>query len=74
MNAMPCSFGNQDEKYFVSLRDFTIEEAWHSYVFEDFRRHLRDSCPGCANRYGCAGGCPICRDIVLCNAKEKVLV
>lgn len=74
MNAMPCSFGNQDEKYFVSLRDHSIEEAWYSPVFEDFRNHLRNSCPGCSKRLGCAGGCPICRDIVLCNSEKKVLV
>jgi len=74
MNAMPCSFGNQDSKWFVSLRDHTIEEAWNSDVFNGFRNSLKNSCLGCANRKSCAGGCPICRDIVLCNRKEKKLV
>ena len=74
MNAMPCSFGNQDKKWFVSLRDHTIEEAWNSDVFHKFRQSLRLSCGSCAERYACAGGCPICRDIVLCNRKEKELL
>lgn len=74
MNAMPCSFGNQDSKWFVSLRDHTIEEAWNSDVFHKFRQSLRLSCGSCAERSACAGGCPICRDIVLCNRKEKELL
>ena len=74
MNAMPCSFGNQDSKWYVSLRDHTIEEAWNSDVFNRFRDSLRNSCPGCPKRACCAGGCPICREIVLCNNAEKVLV
>lgn len=73
MNAMPCSFGNQDKKWFVSLRDYTIEEAWRSKVFDCFRQSLKTSCPECNKRSFCAGGCPICRSIVLCNKKEKVL-
>lgn len=74
MNAMPCSFGNQNPKYFVSLNDHTIEEAWNSSVFEEFRDSFRNSCKGCKNRSMCGGGCPICRDIVLCNRKEKCLL
>lgn len=74
MNAMPCSFGNQDSKWYVSLRDHTIEEAWNSDVFNRFRDSLRNSCPGCQKRACCAGGCPICREIVLCNNAEKALV
>ena len=73
MNAMPCSFGNQDEKYYVNLRENTIEQAWNSDVFEKFRDSLRHSCPNCHDRSGCAGGCPICRDIVLCSRMEKDL-
>jgi len=74
MNAMPCSFGNQDKRWFVSLREHTIEEAWNSAVFESFRASLKYSCPGCEKRATCAGGCPICRDIVLCDRPEKDLV
>ena len=71
MNAMPCSFGNQDSKWFVSLRDHTIEDAWNGSVFEQFRMSLKTSCPNCKDRLACAGGCPICRDIVLCERLEK---
>lgn len=74
MNAMPCSFGNQDKKWYVDLHTHTIEEAWRSEVFERFRASLKNSCPGCDKRNCCAGGCPICRDIVLCNNTEKHLV
>lgn len=71
MNAMPCSFGNQDSKWHVSLRDHTIEEAWNSDIFEKFRSSLKNSCSECSRRAMCAGGCPICREIVLCNKPEK---
>ena len=74
MNMMPCSFGNQDSKWFVSLRNCTIEEAWNSVVFNQFRRSLKESCPDCDKRLFCGGGCPICRDVVLCNRMEKKLV
>lgn len=74
MNAMPCSFGNQNPKYFVSLRNHTISEAWHGEIFEAFRNSLRNSCPSCAKREMCAGGCPICREIVLCDRKEMELL
>lgn len=74
MNMMPCSFGNQDPKWYVSLRTHTIEEAWNEDVFERFRSSLRNSCPNCSKRAGCAGGCPICREVVLCNNVEKELV
>lgn len=73
MNAMPCSFGNQDPKYFVSLKNHTIQEAWDGDVFEKFRNSLRYSCASCVSRDTCAGGCPICRDIVICNRREKDL-
>lgn len=74
MNAMPCSFGNQNPKWYVDLRKNTIEEAWNGKVFERFRNSLRNSCPNCPKRNGCAGGCPICREVVLCDNPEKELV
>ena len=71
LNAMPCSFGNQDPAWHVSLLDHTIQEAWDSEVFERFRNSLRTSCARCKVRSVCAGGCPISRDIVLCERSEK---
>lgn len=74
MQAMPCSFGNQDSKWFVDLRTNTIEEAWNSEVFNRFRSSLKNSCPNCDKRDGCAGGCPICREVVLCDSVHRDLI
>ena len=65
MNMMPCSFGNQDKSYYVSLYEHTIKEAWESEVFNNFRNHLFKACPNCENRINCYGGCPIISNIVL---------
>lgn len=73
MNMMPCSFGNQNPAYFVSLREHTIEEAWNSPIFQEFRAHLSGSCQSCKDRQSCGGGCPISRQIVLCERPEKDL-
>lgn len=71
MNMMPCSFGNQNKSYYVSLYDHTIKEAWEGEVFSKFRNHLFNACPNCKNRENCYGGCPIISDIVLCNREER---
>ena len=73
MKMLPCSFDNQDLKWAVDLNTHTIQETWDSDVFEDFRNHFRCSCNSCKDKEICRGGCPICRDIVLCNRKEKDL-
>ena len=71
MNAMPCSFANDDSSWFVSLKDHSIEEAWNSEVFDRFRDSLRNSCSGCKDRLFCGGGCPIVNEITLCNLKVR---
>lgn len=72
MNALPCSFDNQEKKYAVQLSDsVSIEDAWNSEQFEKFRSSLRNSCPSCPKRELCMGGCPLCRSIVLCDSKER---
>ena len=56
MNAYPCSFDNQIGKYRVSLKDISIQEAWDSYVFNEFRN--RDPiCNNCEKYSICKGGC-----------------
>ena len=70
MKMMPCSFDNQGQRYAVDLRSSTIEEAWRSAPFEEFRRSLLEACPDCALRGACRGGCPICREIVICPAVQ----
>jgi radical SAM protein with 4Fe4S-binding SPASM domain len=70
MKLLPCSF-DQDLKWAVDLKEHTIEEAWNSPQFEDFRNHMRNSCPGCSKRESCMGGCPIKPEIVICNNPER---
>lgn len=66
MDMLPCSF-DQSKRYAVSLRDHSIEEAWNSPAFEQFREPLRNSCPNCLQRDNCMGGCPLMPEIVLCD-------
>ena len=72
MFMLPCSF-DQEHKYGVTLRETTIERAWNSNAFNDFRRSLTDRCPLCSQRINCMGGCPLMPQIVLCDREEKQL-
>lgn len=71
MIMLPCSFDNQDLRWAYDISNDTIENAWNSSLFESFREHFRNSCSGCKNQNECRGGCPIRREIVLCERKEK---
>lgn len=73
MKALPCSFDNQELKWAYDISNDTIQNAWNSDQFEDFRSHFKNSCGGCSRRNECMGGCPIRREIVLCNREEKDL-
>ena len=73
MKAIPCSFDNQELKWAYDISNDTIQNAWNSEQFENFRNHFRNSCKGCSRRNECLGGCPIRREIVLCNREEKDL-
>lgn len=66
MKMYPCSFDNQDQRWAVDLKKYTIKEAWESRQFESFRNYFRTACPGCTKRSSCMGGCPIRPEIVLC--------
>lgn len=66
MKMLPCSFDNQVQRWAVDLRNHTIQAAWNSPVFEDFRNFFRNSCPECEHRQVCMGGCPICPEVALC--------
>ena len=70
MKALPCSFDNQDMKWAYDISNDTIQNAWDSEVFEDFRNHFRNSCPNCERRRECMGGCPIRNEIVLCDRNK----
>ena len=70
MTMVPCSF-DQNKKYQVLLKNMTIEEAWNSEQFEQYRQHMRKACPNCQKRELCMGGCPLMPEIVLCKSKNK---
>jgi radical SAM protein with 4Fe4S-binding SPASM domain len=70
MTMVPCSF-DTDQKYGVSLRDNTIEQAWNSPAFEGFRNKLSCACKDCKDRVECMGGCPLLPEIVLCGRTER---
>lgn len=74
MNAMPCSFANQDSSWFVNLNEHTIEEAWNSDAFNRFRYSLGNSCAGCKDRLLCGGGCPLVNQTCLCDRTERNFV
>lgn len=69
MKMLPCSF-DQDLRWIYDISNDTILNAWSSNQFEEFRLHLRKSCPKCSTRVHCMGGCPIDKSIVLCNKAE----
>jgi radical SAM protein with 4Fe4S-binding SPASM domain len=70
MQMMPCSF-DQQKRYGVSLREQTIEQAWNSPSFEEFRNIFGSRCLTCVKRESCLGGCPLLPEIVLCNDSSK---
>lgn len=70
MTMVPCSF-DQEEKYKVSLREMTIEEAWNSNPFERFRNKMHGACPDCKKKDYCLGGCPLMPQIVFCNSEYR---
>ena len=67
MKMLPCSFDNEAQRWAVDLNTHTIQQAWDSPEFENFRNTFRNACPTCAKREECRGGCPIAPQIVLCT-------
>ena len=53
MKMMPCSFDNQKERWTVDLREKSLQEAWDSELFEDFRSHFKNSCLDCEKIMQC---------------------
>ena len=46
---IPVSYTHLDvyKRQSVDLRSSTIQEAWFSKAFDDFRSHLKNACPEC---------------------------
>ncbi len=73
MTMVPCSF-DQPKKYQVSLENMTIEDAWNSEEFEQFRKRMRGACPECDKRELCMGGCPLMPEVVFCDSPARKIV
>lgn len=71
MKMIPCSFDQDERRWAVDLREHSIQEAWDSEAFDNFREHFRTACSGCEKRNLCMGGCPIKPEIVLCDEKKR---
>ncbi len=74
MVMVPCSF-DQKKLYNVVLNDdITIEKAWNSEQFEQFRNRMRGACPECDKKELCMGGCPLMPEVVFCDSADRKLV
>lgn len=73
MKMMPCSFDNQEQHWAVDLKNHSIQEAWDSNEFNQFRSFFTEACQTCKQRVHCMGGCPICPEIVLCKEKQGII-
>ena len=67
----PCSFDVDQKRWAFPLEGRTVQDAWSSSQFEDFRNCLRTFCSDCVVRQHCMGGCPIVPGIVLCERRES---
>lgn len=54
----PCKHF-KDERYSVSLRDHTLQEAWNSEPFQEFRDVIRNHCTGKGKVDNCTCSCPL---------------
>jgi radical SAM protein with 4Fe4S-binding SPASM domain len=72
MRMTPCSF-DQEGRWSVDLDSTSIQAAWESEIFNDFRKTMQSSCHSCLERDLCFGGCPIDERIVLCERKERTV-
>jgi len=66
---VPCSF-EKNKKYAISLRNRSIEDAWNSDEFNQFRLKHQSSCKNCMNHKIC-GACPIVPEISICKYLES---
>lgn len=65
MNAYPCSFDCSSKKWQVSLKNKSIEEAWNSKTFSNFKNNYYNSCINEPCKTFCGGKCALglCQNI-----------
>ena len=69
----PCSFEKKAEVS-IDLSSTSIEEAWDSEVFRQFRKRYLNKCPNCKLVNHCYGGCPILNQINSCKERNEVSI
>lgn len=67
----PCSF-ERDAGQSISLNTHSIQEAWESDVFNQFRNYHLSACPHCVKKENCYGGCPLVPEVTLCDQVVKI--
>lgn len=73
---LPCSFDHK-KLYQVDLTEFTVEEAFNSQIFDNYRalfykKSDSNSCSKCDELDLCKGGCPLMKSIVLCDQIDRL--
>jgi len=69
----PCSFDTERDFGVKLGGENTITKVWNSETFDKFRYQLKHRCPTCKIRKDCMGGCPLMKEIVICNKEEMNL-
>jgi radical SAM protein with 4Fe4S-binding SPASM domain len=67
----PCSF-EKDDAISINLSEYSMDEAWNSDIFKQFRHRYLNKCLGCFKVNHCYGGCPILRQINTCKERDEV--
>jgi radical SAM protein with 4Fe4S-binding SPASM domain len=68
MIAVPCSF---DKESGFDLKSGTVADAWQSERFKLFGQSFQTACKNCGQKKICLGGCPIQKQIILCERAER---
>lgn len=67
LNAYPCSFDCQNGLYKVLIKNKSIQYAWNSPTFQNFRNHAKLKCHNCEKKEKCCGDCALDLGLKLCN-------
>lgn len=60
----PCSF---DKRAYPNIRDASFPNIWAGKEFQAFRDHLAGCKCDCSKKPDCMGGCPIYKEISICD-------